>query len=196
MKSAGGAIAADSEDVDSSFGVTISGGAFAGYIFVAATLLETGSVLDGSSQGALTDDASLRIDKTQCPWSYTRRRRSTTPASISFNSQTQPPHDPASAVTLSGGGSIFMNDLTDKILSNGHAATLSSSNQITGVGVIGYADTTLTVSTGGSIIADPSHDLMLDVGLHADQITVPADAIINQGALEAQNGGVLRYRMT
>ena len=49
-----------------------------------------------------------------------------------------------------------MNNSTGRILCNGRAATLSSSDQITGVGVIGDADTTLTVSSGGSIIADPT----------------------------------------
>ena len=187
VKNAGGTIAADSEDVEIS-GVTISGGAFAGHIFVAATLLETGSVLDGSSQGALTNDGALQIDKTQS--TVTLEGAIDNAGIISFNSQTQSLLV-ASAVTLSGGGLIFMNDSTDKILSNGHAATLSSSNQITGVGVIGDADTTLTVSSGGSIIADPSHDLTPTSG-DTLTITTGANAIINQGALEAQNGGVLK----
>jgi autotransporter passenger strand-loop-strand repeat protein len=186
VDNASGTIAAYSGDVEIS-GVTISGGAFAGQL-LGGTLLESGSALDGTSQGVLTNKGALQIDKAQSM--VTLEGAIDNADNISFNSQTQSLLV-AGNVTLTGGGLVSMNDSSDKFVSNSHAATLSSSNQITGVGVIGDADTTLTISSGGSIVADPSHDLTATSG-DTLTITTGANTIVNQGALEAQNGGTLQ----
>ena len=185
VDNAGGTIAAYSGDVEIS-GVTISGGAFAGQL-LAGTLLENGSVLDGSSQGVLTNNGELQIDKAQS--TVTLEGAINNAGIISFNSQAQSLLV-AGNVTLTGGGLVSMNDSTDKFVSNGHAATLSFTNQINGVGVIGDANATLKISSGGLIIADPSHDLTATSG-DTLTITTGANTIVNQGALEAQNGGTL-----
>jgi probable HAF family extracellular repeat protein len=92
-------------------------------------------------------------------------------------------------VTLKGGGVVTLDGKGDDILAAAHGAELDNDSAIVGAGRIGDRSLTLVNERSGIIDADlRCETLVLDTGAGV------GNAIVNDGKLEATDGGILKIK--
>jgi hypothetical protein len=99
-------------------------------------------------------------------------------------------------VSLQGGGSVTLSDNSNnEILSDGSTAKLTNvDNTISGAGLIGDGDPTLTLVNKGTIDADDTHPLILNTG--ANTISSPGELEVTNGSTLIVNGPIYLANVT
>jgi YVTN family beta-propeller protein len=187
VNNAGGTITAGSgSQVQFLGGTVIQGGLLStasGATFLGSFSGEV--VLDGSSQGTLTNTAAYTVaDNTATDWMGTINNTGSFLANATANDTFL---NMDGAVTLIGAGAVTMTNGNAYIRENPANSSLTNvNNTILGSGTIGNNGLTFINQAAGIVNANSTGNALL----------INANGVVNQGLFEATNGGLLQINVT